>query len=279
MATVYNVMLYGGLILAIIFAIIAIVLFVVLKVPKAIGIVTGSTERKSVEEIREKGYESVQGMGASKKDAIKNHTSKISVRDVESSAAVKKEKKGRANYEKAIADLQNAKKGDMRELTDEEATNVLRYDEDGEEATDVLRYDEDGEEATDVLRYDEDGEEATDVLRYDEDGEEATDVLRYDEDGEEATDVLRTDDEEATDVLRTDDEEATDVLRADDEEATDVLRADDEEATDVLRVGDDEEATDVLKVDAQGEEKVRGAHSGAVKMIMDVVVVHSEEKI
>ena len=246
MATVYNVMLYGGLILAIIFAIIAIVLFVVLKVPKAIGIVTGSTERKSVEEIREKGYESVQGMGASKKDAIKNHTSKISVRDVESSAAVKKEKKGRANYEKAIADLQNAKKGDMRELTDEEATNVLRYDEDGEEATDVLRYDEDGEEATDVLRYDEDGEEATDVLRYDEDGEEATDVLRYDEDGEEATDVLRTDDEEATDVLR---------------------------------VGDDEEATDVLKVDAQGEEKVRGAHSGAVKMIMDVVVVHSEEKI
>ena len=253
MATVYNVMLYGGLILAIIFAIIAIVLFVVLKVPKAIGIVTGSTERKSVEEIREKGYESVQGMGASKKDAIKNHTSKISVRDVESSAAVKKEKKGRANYEKAIADLQNAKKGDMRELTDEEATNVLRYDEDGEEATDVLR--------------------------YDEDGEEATDVLRYDEDGEEATDVLRTDDEEATDVLRTDDEEATDVLRADDEEATDVLRADDEEATDVLRVGDDEEATDVLKVDAQGEEKVRGAHSGAVKMIMDVVVVHSEEKI
>ena len=255
MATVYNVMLYGGLILAIIFAIIAIVLFVVLKVPKAIGIVTGSTERKSVEEIREKGYESVQGMGASKKDAIKNHTSKISVRDVESSAAVKKEKKGRANYEKAIADLQNAKKGDMRELTDEEATNVLRYDEDGEEATDVLRYDEDGEEATDVLRYDEDGEEATDVLRYDEDGEEATDVLR------------------------TDDEEATDVLRADDEEATDVLRADDEEATDVLRVGDDEEATDVLKVDAQGEEKVRGAHSGAVKMIMDVVVVHSEEKI
>ena len=233
MATVYNVMLYGGLILAIIFAIIAIVLFVVLKVPKAIGIVTGSTERKSVEEIREKGYESVQGMGASKKDAIKNHTSKISVRDVESSAAVKKEKKGRANYEKAIADLQNAKKGDMRELTDEEATNVLRYDEDGEEATDVLRYDEDGEEATDVLRYDEDGEEATDVLRYDEDGEEATDVLR----------------------------------------------TDDEEATDVLRVGDDEEATDVLKVDAQGEEKVRGAHSGAVKMIMDVVVVHSEEKI
>ena len=220
MATVYNVMLYGGLILAIIFAIIAIVLFVVLKVPKAIGIVTGSTERKSVEEIREKGYESVQGMGASKKDAIKNHTSKISVRDVESSAAVKKEKKGRANYEKAIADLQNAKKGDMRELTDEEATNVLRYDEDGEEATDVLRYDEDGEEATDVLRYDEDGEEATDVLR-----------------------------------------------------------TDDEEATDVLRVGDDEEATDVLKVDAQGEEKVRGAHSGAVKMIMDVVVVHSEEKI
>ena len=232
MATVYNVMLYGGLILAIIFAIIAIVLFVVLKVPKAIGIVTGSTERKSVEEIREKGYESVQGVGASKKDAIKNHTSKISVRDVKSSTTAKHEEKGRANYEKAIADLQKAKMGDMRELTDEEATNVLRYDEDGEEATDVLRYDEDGEEATDVLRYDEDGEEATDVLRME-----------------------------------------------DDEEATDVLRTDDEEATDVLRMDDDEEATDVLRMDAQGEEKVSGTRSSSVKMIMDVVVVHSEEKI
>ena len=33
MATVYNVMLYGGLALAIVFAIVAVVLFFVLKIP------------------------------------------------------------------------------------------------------------------------------------------------------------------------------------------------------------------------------------------------------
>ena len=37
MATVYNVMLYGGLALAIVFAIVAVVLFFVLKIPKAVG--------------------------------------------------------------------------------------------------------------------------------------------------------------------------------------------------------------------------------------------------
>ena len=63
MATVYNVMLYGGLALAIVFAIVAVVLFFVLKIPKAVGIATGSTARKKIDEIKEKGYESVQTGG------------------------------------------------------------------------------------------------------------------------------------------------------------------------------------------------------------------------
>ncbi|WP_243003687.1 hypothetical protein [Coprococcus sp. OM06-25] len=54
MATVYNVMLYGGLALAIVFAIVAVVLFFVLKIPKAVGIATGSTARKKIDEIKEK---------------------------------------------------------------------------------------------------------------------------------------------------------------------------------------------------------------------------------
>ena len=53
MATVYNVMLYGGLALAIIFAIVAVIIFIVMKIPAAIGIVTGSTARKKIDEIRE----------------------------------------------------------------------------------------------------------------------------------------------------------------------------------------------------------------------------------
>mgnify|MGYP000261225543 CR=1 FL=1 len=190
MATVYNVMLYGGLALAIVFAIVAVVLFFVLKIPKAVGIATGSTARKKIDEIKEKGYESVQGGGASKQEAIKNHTSRISVRDVKSTAAEKHSEKGMANYEKAIADLGKKRLEDEGET----ATDILR--DDAEEATDILREDEENldingssfEEATDILREDAD-EEATDVLRNDEADEEATDILRRDEAEEEATDI------------------------------------------------------------------------------------------
>ena len=291
MATIYNIMLYGGLALAVIFAVTAIVLFFTLKIPKAIGDVTGSTARKKIEEIREKGYESVQGVGISKKEAIKNHTTKISVRDVQSSESSKRAEKGRANYEKAVADIKNKKKNedylksiheeatdilheDMQELagnmySDEEATDVLMENEDSEEATDVLRADEDSEEATDVLRAEDDGEEATDVLRADDDSEEATDVLRAEDDGEEATDVLRADDDEA----------ATDVLRADDDEAaTDVLRADDDDATDVLR-NDDTEVTSVLTGQSDFTGRLSQGENSMLKMVKNVVIVHTDESI
>ena len=291
MATIYNIMLYGGLALAVIFAVTAIVLFFTLKIPKAIGDVTGSTARKKIEEIREKGYESVQGVGISKKEAIKNHTTKISVRDVQSSESSKRAEKGRANYEKAVADIKNKKKNedylksiheeatdilheDMQELagnmySDEEATDVLMENEDSEEATDVLRADEDSEEATDVLRAEDDGEEATDVLRADDDSEEATDVLRAEDDGEEATDVLRAEDDEA----------ATDVLRADDDEAaTDVLRAEDDDATDVLR-NDDTEATSVLTGQSDFTGRLSQGENSMLKMVKNVVIVHTDESI
>ena len=205
MATIYNIMLYGGLALAVIFAVTAIVLFFTLKIPKAIGDVTGSTARKKIKEIREKGYESVQGVGISKQEA---------------------------NYEKAGADIKNKKKNeDYLKSIHEEATDILH-----EDMQELARNMYSDEEATDVLMENEDSEEATDVLRADEDSEEATDVLRAEDDGEEETDVLRADDDEAaTDVLRADDDEAaTDVLRADDDDATDVLRNDDAETTSVL---------------------------------------------
>ena len=291
MATIYNIMLYGGLALAVIFAVTAIVLFFTLKIPKAIGDVTGSTARKKIEEIREKGYESVQGVGISKKEAIKNHTTKISVRDVQSSESSKRAEKGRANYEKAVADIKNKKKNedylksiheeatdilheDMQELarnmySDEEATDVLMENEDSEEATDVLRAEDDGEEETDVLRAEDDGEEATDVLRADEDSEEETDVLRAEDDGEEETDVLRADDDEA----------ATDVLSADDDEAaTDVLRAEDDDATDVLR-NDDTEATSVLTGQSDFTGRLSQGENSMLKMVKNVVIVHTDESI
>ncbi|MCR5212832.1 MAG: hypothetical protein K6E10_00305, partial [Eubacterium sp.] len=52
---IYNVMFYGGLILAIIFLIAAIVIFFAMKIPDAIGVVTGRTQKKAIEEIRSGG--------------------------------------------------------------------------------------------------------------------------------------------------------------------------------------------------------------------------------
>ena len=252
MATIYNIMLYGGLALAVIFAVTAIVLFFTLKIPKAIGDVTGSTARKKIEEIREKGYESVQGVGISKKEAIKNHTTKISVRDVQSSESSKRAEKGRANYEKAVADIKNKKKNeDYLKSIHEEATDILH---------------EDMQELAGNMYSDE---EATDVLMENEDSEEATDVLRAEDDGEEATDVLRADDDEA----------ATDVLRADDDEAaTDVLRAEDDDATDVLR-NDDTEATSVLTGQSDFTGRLSQGENSMLKMVKNVVIVHTDESI
>ena len=239
MATIYNIMLYGGLALAVIFAVTAIVLFFTLKIPKAIGDVTGSTARKKIEEIREKGYESVQGVGISKKEAIKNHTTKISVRDVQSSESSKRAEKGRANYEKAVADIKNKKKNeDYLKSIHEEATDILH-------------------------------EDMQELARNMYSDEEATDVLMENEDSEEATDVLRADDDEA----------ATDVLRAnDDEAATDVLRADDDDATDVLR-NDDTEATSVLTGQSDFTGRLSQGENSMLKMVKNVVIVHTDESI
>ena len=264
MATVYNIMLYGGLALAVIFAITAIILFFALKIPKAIGDVTGSTARKKIDEIREKGYESVQGVGISKQEAIRNHTTKISVRDVRSSESSKTAERGRANYEKAVAGINNKKAGeDYLKSIHEDATDILH--EDMQELTPGMYAD--SEEATDVLR-ESDSEEATDVLR-ESDSEEATDVLR-EYDSEEATDVLRTDDSEsATDVLRTDDSEmATDVLRSDDSDG----------ATDVLR-NEDSDVTNVLADQSGSTGKLTRGEKNMLKMVKNIVVVHTDESI
>lgn len=327
MATVYNVMLYGGLALAIIFAIVAVIIFIVMKIPAAIGIVTGSTARKKIDEIREKGYESVQGGGASKSEAIKEHTSKISVRDVQAAPSARAAEQSRTNYEKAVADVERKRKQEeyLKEIR-EDATDVLHEDmqemtappERDDDETDIiiaphpnkkaaveaLKERQNSHKAPKQIHSDieADSESATDVLRgEDAEDDKTTDILRdvnvkptaeavpsyevADDDSESVTDVLRGDDSEsATDVLRGDDSEsATDVLRSDDaDEATDVLREEsDEEATDVLREESDEEATDVLREESDDKADIlqNRRTASSVKIIKNVIVVHSNEKI
>lgn len=55
----YRTLFFAGLILAVAFLIATIVLFFVLKIPKALGVVTGRTQKRAIEEIRAGGLEAV----------------------------------------------------------------------------------------------------------------------------------------------------------------------------------------------------------------------------
>ena len=279
MEQAYDICFYGGLVLAILLLIATVVLFIVLKIPKVIGELTGSTAKKAMKEMKDG---TVKPGSIARKEQEKYYnmgSGKITAKEAVSS---KEERKARGNDSTELLD-KNKKKEKKFEETDILRPGVNDYNALDNEATDVLGSGNPDEEVTDILRNGAAADdETTDILR---DGtaagdDEATDVLRATGEGDdEATDVLRGTDEgddEATDVLRADegDDGATDVLRADegDDGATDVLRADegDDGATDVLRAEDDEEGTSVL---ASSE----AALAKKVKVIYNVVVVHSDE--
>ena len=285
MQNVYEICFYGGLVLAILLLIAAIVLFIVLKIPKVIGKLTGSAAKKAMKEMQDgtaspgsvakKEQEKYYNMGSGKitaKEAVSTREDR-KANGNDSTELLEKSKKKEKKFEETdilrpgINDYDTPDDGETEVLgsgADDEATDVLRDTSAGDDgATDVLRNDEGDDGATDVLRNDEGDDGATDVLRNDEGDDGATDVLRNDEGDDGATDVLRGDDEDATDVLRMDD---------DDSDATDVLRADDDDsdATDVLRADDDEEGTSVLTT---------GTLAKKVKVIYNIVVVHSDESI
>ena len=258
--TICNIMLFGGIALAVVFAVVAVILFVKLDIPKVIGDLSGSTARKQIREIREKGYESVQGSGASKKDAIKSKdsTGKIEVRDIKrkTSRSEELEKKGNERYQKAVNELKKEQQSRMDEF--ERETDILQGPDDYERETDILSADVDYDEATDVLTPEDDADEATDVLTMEDDTEGATDVLTMEDDMEGATDVL---------MMEDDAEGATDILAAvDDEEATNVLTS-------------DEEATNVLLNEAVHGTKPEIKDRAGFKIVTDIVVVHTDESI
>jgi len=258
--TICNIMLFGGIALAVVFAVVAVILFVKLDIPKVIGDLSGSTARKQIREIREKGYESVQGSGASKKDAIKSKdsTGKIEVRDIKrkTSRSEELEKKGNERYQKAVNELKKEQQSRMDEF--ERETDILTEPDDYERETDILSADVDYDEATDVLTPEDDADEATDVLTMEDDTEGATDVLTMEDDMEGATDVL---------MMEDDAEGATDILAAvDDEEATNVLTS-------------DEEATNVLLNEAVHGTKPEIKDRAGFKIVTDIVVVHTDESI
>lgn len=57
MTTVFTIMSYGGMALAVICLVIAVILFIKWNIPKVFGDITGRTERKAIERIQQEGYE------------------------------------------------------------------------------------------------------------------------------------------------------------------------------------------------------------------------------
>lgn len=292
MENVYKICFYGGLALAIIFLIVSVVLFFVLKIPKVINDLTGRTAKKQIDEIKKKNTESSE---VSKKEQAKYYnqgSGKITVKESMSPAT-------RAANRDNTTDLLEGKSADASMNKEEQNNNrPAEYNPDETQVLGAGGIPEDGEEETTVLSKKTDAEAQTTTSDTDTD-DEATAVLKADEGDDEATDVLKSDeadntdtaDDEATDVLKSDntdeaEDEATDVLKSDntdvaDDEATDVLKADevDDEATDVLRAtdtgaNDDEPATDVLRADMINKKKPYNA-----KVICDVVITHTNESV
>ena len=212
----YRVLFYGGLALAIMFLIVTVVLFFVLKIPKVFGDLTGHTQRKSIEAIQKTGYEA-----KSKQDAIKAETSRITVRD-----AVDTTSDGLKHRTKNLRKKSSA--------VDEESTEVLGYTgaKGNDDKTDVLGYDTD-DGKTDVLGYDNGNDVTTDVLSSEDD--EKTDVLAAV--SEEPTDVLAS--ESVTDVLSQTSDKYRDntIIGNYSPEETGVLRSMDAPVSDVNKSG------------------------------------------
>ena len=307
----YTAMFYGGLILAIIFLIAAGIIFFVMDIPKAFGVVTGKTQRKAIEEIRAGGKPktSTSGSGGSKRGRsniiardVKVSESERKAQTAETKQPVKKEEPKRSSdassdiakkaAEDARAAVEKSKARIKAELEDE-STEVLTYQDmknadSSEDTTSVLEM----EQATDVLTagdeiYSEDDDAETDVLTSDGKRAEAEDESPKAESDEsyddEATDVLRStsasrysEDDDVTDVLRnpTDEELYDDDL--DEADKTDVLTAD----TSGLSADDiygtyNPEMTAVLRSDmAPGEDSVKKRVSGLDRP--EITVIYCE---
>lgn len=302
---IYDIMFYGGLILAAIFLIASIVIFFVMRIPDAFGVVTGRTQKKAIEEIRAGGHAAT----ANKK---KRRSGNIQARDIDVSETRKKSSNtespvkqssmkdstssddiARKAAEDAKRTAESAAEKARRNL-EEESTEVLTYNEmknkadASEDPTSVLEM----EKATDILSQAEEYYEEGSHEDYDDDADAATDVLTsrdakeegkerpesYDESGDETTDVLRSTSSTVTGMNMYDDDL--------DEEAdkTDVLTAEMSGLSDKDVYGTyNPETTSVLKSDmAPGNDSVKqggGLDQPGITVIYSETVVHTDESL
>ena len=295
---IYSVMFYGGLVLSILFLIASVVIFFVMKIPHAFGIVTGRTQKKAIEEIR--------AVGNIRKTKRKVKQSDILVRDVDvsgmSSAPLKSGRVGKTGAmeearkraeEDARAEAERAAKA-METQTEKEPEVNLE-----EQSTDLLTYNDmknknkavpTGEEATSVLEEDD-----TDVLKF---GSEKSDSIVDDDLDSDADDSGRTllgasvkmpprenvpiDEEAETDLLRS----KPKGKMVPDADVTDVLISPhiglDSNNNDIYGTVSPE-TTSVLRTDMEiGVDSVRPSGKRAlpeITVIYSETVVHTDESL
>ena len=285
MKDIYNLCFYGGMTLAIILLITSIVLFIVFKIPKVIGDLTGRNARREIAEKKKKkgGTEKSNSSRILKQEQKKYYnqdTGKITIRD--SATNEEETRKITSNVDPSTIKSEPVQ-------PEERETDILRpedeYDINALSASS-------GEEETTVL---DNSEAETDVLRPEALDGNASSFDDFDPDAE--TDVLRAEDRDASTSSENDDEDfdpdaETDVLRStdkissddnDEDEETVVLKASDnkvdsEAATTILSGKKNESATSVPTSDVKGNTKPKKSVDKK-RYIYDVVVVHTEESL
>lgn len=298
-------MFYVGLVLFILFFIATIVIFFLLKIPKAFGVVTGQTQKKAIEEIRSGGMRPSGRRSRTKESAILARD--VGGKAADTSSALKRNSKmSMKKSSESMEDIAEKARQDAKVVSEkaQEAEKQRKLAE-AEESTELLTYNEykkstssdAGEEATSVLEE----EQATAVLSEDE----TADVTA--ETAEKVSKAARygvSSEEESTDVLKPTistvggaEEDITDVLR------TTAARADlydddlDEEIeTDVLtedmgsKLSEDEvygvynpEMTAVLKSDmAPNEDSIRPRRKvnlEGITVLYSETIVHTDESL
>ncbi|MDD6331266.1 MAG: hypothetical protein PUA59_02255 [Clostridium sp.] len=279
MATVFTIMSYGGLALAVICLIIAVILFIKWNIPKVFGNVTGRTQRKTIERIRKEGYEA----NATKQSAIKaaGETGKITVRKTETdSLQTGRTTKQSKNVAVGTPPIANPARRETA-VTKENVTNtVFQVYQPGEVETTVLS-DPAGDEETMVLNQ-SNSEEQTTVLNQ-SNSEEQTTLLNQPNSEEQTTVLNQPETENQTAVLSqyTPEEGTTVLSRTSAEEGTTVLQADEKQGGQNMHPS--EVSTTILT-----ENQVEGVIQlpeetitapGTVAKVLDFIMTHTDEGI
>ncbi len=278
----YNIMFYGGLILAIIFLIASVVIFFVMKIPKSFGVVTGNTQRKAIEEIRSGDL----GASGRKRNRVLGGSGSIQARDIDMSDALKKSgilDRNKRDYTSNIKRSSDAS-SDLAKKAAEDAAKAAAASTAGAKERARMNLDE---ESTEVLTYNDmvnkgGSEDTTTILE----NEQATDVLTAggdDYEAEDYTDEKIYDDDDSTDVLTSKSDIKKDTSY--DDEATDVLRrtSDTDLYDDDLDEDYDAEVdkTDVLTADVSGldESAIYGTYNPEMTAVLRSDMVPGEDSV